>query len=105
MRKQTKIDEELWLARQTLAINLRRAMAKKLSRESNQPVALQNKTGVGKSVISRLLKPKGADDPYPTLETLVRLANGLGLGVFELVIDASDMRELGDRGINTHNGD
>lgn len=105
MKKQSRIDEELWIARQTLAINLRRALAKKLPKDSNRPVALSNRTGVGKSVISRLLKPKGPDDPYPTLETLVRIANGLGIGVFELVIDASDMRDLGDRDIPTHNGD
>lgn len=105
MKKQSRIDEELWLARQVLAINLRRALAKKLAKETNRPVALSNRTGVGKSVISRLLKPKDALDPYPTLETLVRIANGLGIGVFELVIDASDMRDLGDREIPTHNGD
>lgn len=94
-----KVDEQLWSARLTLAINLRRAMTDcaRLREKPNKAVALEAITEVGKSVINRLLKPKDQDDPYPTLETLVRLANGLGIGVYELVIDSRDMRELNER--------
>lgn len=72
----------------------------KLREKPNKAVALESITDVGKSVINRLLKPKNQDDPYPTLETLVRLANGLGIGLYELVIDSRDMRELSDRGLH-----
>lgn len=71
--------------------------SEKLKEKANKAVALEAITEVGKSVINRLLKPKTQDDPYPTLETLVRLANGLGIGVYELVIDARGMRELSER--------
>lgn len=70
----------------------------KLREKPNKAVALEEITDVGKSVINRLLKPKTSDDPYPTLETLVRLANGLGIGVYELVIDSRGMRDLSERG-------
>lgn len=102
VKTKLKIEDELWDARQTLAINLRRAMAEcdKLREKPNKAVALESITDVGKSVINRLLKPKNQDDPYPTLETLVRLANGLGIGLYELVIDSRDMRELSDRGLH-----
>lgn len=100
VKTKLKIDEDLWTARQNLAINLRRAMADcdRLRDKPNKAVALESITEVGKSVINRLLKPKNQDDPYPTLETLVRLANGLGIGLYELVIDSRDMRELSERG-------
>lgn len=71
--------------------------SEKLREKPNKATALEAITEVGKSVINRLLKPKTADDPYPTLETLVRLANGLGIGVYELVIDSRGMRELNER--------
>jgi hypothetical protein len=96
-KKKTPVDDELWMARQTLANNLHRAMAKKFKDEPNRPAALEKTSEVGKSVIKRLLKPKNEKDPYPTLETLVRLAHGLGIDVFELVIDAQGQRELADR--------
>lgn len=64
--------------------------------DANRPLALTKKgqCEVGVSVIKRLLRPKADTDPYPTLETLVKLATALDITVFELVIDAHDMRSI-----------
>lgn len=94
VKRTNQIEDDLWAARQILAANLYKAMARVFKDEANRPVALMRKTDVGQSVIKRLLKPKTKSDPYPTLETLVRLAGGLGISVFELVIDAHDMRGI-----------
>jgi hypothetical protein len=79
-----------------LAANLQRALRDAYPDATNRPAELvkRGKCAVGISVIKRLLRPKTAKDPYPTLETLVRLATALGISVFELVIDARDMRSL-----------
>lgn len=94
VKRTSPIDDKLWAARQTLAVNLQRAMARTFKDEPNRPLALEKRTGIGKSGINRLLRPKTKDDPYPTLATLVRLADGLKISVFELVVDAHDMRDI-----------
>lgn len=100
VKRTTSIDDELWTARMILAANLRRALRDAYPDASNRPAEFRKRTrcDVGLSVIKRLLKPQNANDPYPKLDTLVRLARALGISVYELVIDARDMRGLSNNG-------
>jgi hypothetical protein len=96
-KKKTPLEDQLTGARETLATNLRRAMAEKFKHEPNRPLALAAKCPVGISVIKRLLLPGHPKYSYPKLDTLVQLAHGLGIDVYALVIDAQGQRNLSER--------
>lgn len=92
MKKRPSVEEELQDWRQTFAHNLRHWLYERFPNETNKPVALAEKSGVGKSSINRWLHPEQDEErpySYPTMEKIIRLAHGLNVQPYDLILDAA----------------
>lgn len=85
---QADVDRTLKNFRIALAARLQEFMRVELDGVANKPVALQKICHVGKSTISRMLRPHASPYSYPKLDSLIKVCMGLKIDPIDLLMDA-----------------
>jgi transcriptional regulator with XRE-family HTH domain len=104
MAKQTPLEKMLWHLRQDLSTNLMVAINNRFPGTANWAAALEKESGVSDTVIRRLVNdPHGQKGKYyyPTIETLLKLANPLGVTAESLLHSPRSKPQPGGGGGNT----
>lgn len=105
VKKKGNVTTSLQSAKNTFATNLKNEMVDRYGSVDEAITALVKDKIAGRSTLYRLINADTPAYPWPKLNTLVSIANGLGISIVQLVGNARDIRLQLIRGSEAHESD